>query len=263
LLRAALAAAALAGAPAAAQQYDLDPEPGADDPTRAIETRPDAPDPDRFVNPPDPNDQGDVWPTANGAIGVRPIQHASFLLTTPDALVLVDPAQPPEAYGRFPQTDAILITGPGDGHYAPSTLEGLAEKEPFIIAPPEVRERMPEALRKLTEAVPKGDRIAYGGVMFIHLQDGPGWVLRVDQRRIYIAGQAGEAPTGLDDIFIAFLPIQPPKSMTVERAAEAATALSPEVVYPYMYRDQDPLAFGDMVRHASDDIHVAKGAWYH
>jgi L-ascorbate metabolism protein UlaG (beta-lactamase superfamily) len=194
---------------------------------------------------------------------VRPIQHASFLLTTQDALVLVDPSQGPSAYGRFPQTDAILITGPGEGHFTLSTLEALAEKEPFIIAPPEVREQMPEQLKALTEAVPKGDKIAYGGIMFRHLPEGPGWVLRVDQRRIYVAGQAQSVPSGLEDIFIAFLPIQPPGSMSATQAAEAAVAMSPEVVYPYMYRDQDPLAFGDMVRHASDDIHVAKGAWYH
>jgi L-ascorbate metabolism protein UlaG (beta-lactamase superfamily) len=243
------AAFILAAGPAAAQT--------------AVDRDTDGLDVEREINPPQPRGQGEAWPTERGtALAVRPVQHASFLLGTEDADIMVDPIDGAEAWARFPAPDAILITGPGEAHYHLETLRGLDAEELHLVAPPAVAEKLPDDLAARVDALAPGDRIAVGGVMFLAPQDAPGFVLRVDGERIYVAGAATERPrSDLGGVDIAFLPLSP-ETLGIEGAVEAARTLSPELVYPYMYRGVDPLAFGEMLREASDGIRVSKASWY-
>ena len=49
----------------------------------------------------------------------------------------------------------------------------------------------------------------------------------------------------LENIDIAFLPMNLPFTMTPEEAAERAQAFRPSIVYPYHYRGQDPNVFAN------------------
>jgi L-ascorbate metabolism protein UlaG (beta-lactamase superfamily) len=59
--------------------------------------------------------------------------------------------------------------------------------------------------------------------------------------KVYVAGDTEDTPEmrALKDIDIAFLPMNLPYTMSVEKAAEAIRQFKPKVVYPYHYRSHD------------------------
>jgi L-ascorbate metabolism protein UlaG (beta-lactamase superfamily) len=70
---------------------------------------------------------------------------------------------------------------------------------------------------------------------------GNGYIMTFGDQRIYIAGDTEDIPEmkGLQDIDIAFLPMNLPYTMTPEMVADAATTIQPKILYPYHYSDTD------------------------
>jgi L-ascorbate metabolism protein UlaG (beta-lactamase superfamily) len=66
---------------------------------------------------------------------------------------------------------------------------------------------------------------------------GNGYVLTLGGRRIYIAGDTEPTPAmlALQDIDIAFLPMNLPYTMIAAQAAEAVKVFRPRIVYPFHY----------------------------
>lgn len=66
---------------------------------------------------------------------------------------------------------------------------------------------------------------------------GNGYVLAFGDQRIYIAGDTENIPEmqQLQNIAIAFLPMNLPYTMTPEMVADAAKTFKPRVLYPYHY----------------------------
>ncbi len=67
--------------------------------------------------------------------------------------------------------------------------------------------------------------------------NGNGYLLTIDDKRIYIAGDTEDIDEmrDLKDIDIAFLPINQPYTMTPKQAANAALMFNPTILYPYHY----------------------------
>jgi L-ascorbate metabolism protein UlaG (beta-lactamase superfamily) len=64
----------------------------------------------------------------------------------------------------------------------------------------------------------------------------------------------------LEDIDIAFLPMNPPYTMSPADAAECARAFRPAVLYPYHYRGQEPTDLRYAVQGTAIDVRVRD--WY-
>lgn len=66
-----------------------------------------------------------------------------------------------------------------------------------------------------------------------------GYILNVEDLRIYVAGDTEDIPemADLKDIDIAFLPCNQPYTMTVEQLVKAAKTIRPKVLFPYHYND--------------------------
>ncbi|MBT3275660.1 MAG: MBL fold metallo-hydrolase, partial [Spirochaetales bacterium] len=64
-----------------------------------------------------------------------------------------------------------------------------------------------------------------------------GYVLTLGSKRFYFAGDTENTPEmmALDDIYVAFLPVNQPYTMVPEQAAAAARAFKPEILYPYHF----------------------------
>jgi len=90
---------------------------------------------------------------------------------------------------------------------------------------------------------------------------GNGYILTFGDKRIYIAGDTEDTPEmrALNDIEVAFLPMNLPYTMTVEQAADAVKAFKPRVVYPYHSRGSDIEAFSALVGDAAE---VRLRNWY-
>jgi L-ascorbate metabolism protein UlaG (beta-lactamase superfamily) len=63
----------------------------------------------------------------------------------------------------------------------------------------------------------------------------------------------------LENIDVAFLPMNLPYTMTVEQAAEAVNSFKPGIVYPYHYGDSDLDAFEAAV---GEGVEVRRANWY-
>jgi L-ascorbate metabolism protein UlaG (beta-lactamase superfamily) len=71
--------------------------------------------------------------------------------------------------------------------------------------------------------------------------NGNGYVVSFANVRVYVAGDAENTPEmkALQDIDIAFLPMNLPYTMTPEMVADAAKAFRPRILYPYHFGQTD------------------------
>jgi L-ascorbate metabolism protein UlaG (beta-lactamase superfamily) len=68
---------------------------------------------------------------------------------------------------------------------------------------------------------------------------GNGYVLGIGGKRIYVAGDTENIPEmkALENIDVAFLPMNLPYTMTPEMVADAAKAFKPKILYPYHFSE--------------------------
>ncbi len=213
--------------------------------------------------------------TDNGQITVHPVSHASFVMETPDMVIYNDPVGEVSAYADYPAPDLILITHEHGDHYNAETLAGLVGENTQIVTNPAVYEMLPEDLKAKASQLANGESTEIGGMTIDaipaynmtedRLQYHPegrdnGYILGIDGRRVYIAGDTEDIPEmrALEDIYLAFVPMNLPYTMEVEKAADAVNEFQPQFVYPYHYRGSDPEAFASMV----EGSEVRMGPWY-
>ena len=71
--------------------------------------------------------------------------------------------------------------------------------------------------------------------------NGNGYVITFGDIRVYVAGDTEDTPEmrALQDIDVAFLPMNLPYTMTPAMVADAAKAFRPRILYPYHFGDTD------------------------
>ena len=199
--------------------------------------------------------EGDVIPSDDGDIVVHPVDHASLVLGFGGEAIYVDPVGGAELYAGLPAPTAILVThGHGD-HFDIPTLEAIAGTAP-ILTSQEVFDKLPEGLKANASAIGNGEEASLNGMVvravaahnttkermqYHPVGVGNGYVIGLGQTLVYVAGDT--EPTDdmlkLQDIGIAFLPMNLPYTMTPEQAVEALNVFKPAIVYPYHYGDSD------------------------
>jgi L-ascorbate metabolism protein UlaG (beta-lactamase superfamily) len=223
--------------------------------------------------------QGDTYPTDRGEISIHPVAHASFVMTAPGLTVYVDPVGGAAAYEGFASPDLILITHEHGDHYEPDTLSAIVGEGTRLITNPAVHDMLPDDLRARAEALANGESTTVGDLDIEaipayntteeRLQYHPpgrdnGYVLGLDGRRIYIAGDTEDIPEmrALEDIDIAFVPMNLPFTMDVNQAASGVAAFAPSYVYPYHYRGSDIDEFERLLGAEGVGTEVVRGEWY-
>ena len=203
---------------------------------------------------------GDRVATDKGDLIVHPVSHATFLMQWSGKTIHVDPVGGDKPFAGLPKADLVLIThGHGD-HFDPATLEAVlpAGGKTILVVPKTVAEKLPEALRaKATvkvlangekaeaagiaiEAVPAYNTTA-GREKFHPKGRDNGYVLTMGGKQVYVAGDTEDTAEmrALKGIDVAFLPMNLPYTLSVEKAADAIRAFKPKIVYPYHYRSSD------------------------
>lgn len=223
----------------------------------------------------------DSFPTANGAIEITPVDHASFVMKTPTAVIYVDPVGDASNYEGFPTADLVLITHEHGDHFNLDTLNGIVAENTALVTNPAVFDMLPQDMQAKAMQMANGDDTTFGDIAIEaipaynttedRLNFHPkgrdnGYVLTVDGSRVYISGDTEDIPEmrALEDIDIAFVCMNLPFTMSAEAAADAVNEFKPANVYPYHYRGrdngtQDPMAFAEML---ADGISAKMGGWY-
>jgi len=215
---------------------------------------------------------------------VSAVEHSSFGLLFAGASILNDPVGDPQAYAGMGIPDIVFISDIHPDHFDVDTLAEVVGASTTIIAPSVVFDELPAFLKDKTVVMANGDSHTVAGVMFeavpmynlpsesdtvYHEKGrGNGYVLESDGTRIYIAGDTADTPEmrALQNIDVAFVPMNLPYTMDAATAASAVLEFAPTIVYPYHYRGEDGLSdvllFEELVQQGNSDIEVRQLDWY-
>jgi L-ascorbate metabolism protein UlaG (beta-lactamase superfamily) len=216
-------------------------------------------------------------------VHITPISHATMVIQWGQTIIYTDPVGGKEAFEGQPAPDIILVTDIHADHFdAPTIKEVLGDAT--LIVPKAVQDLLPGAdLKARAEVLANGQtlsdqNLSFLGVPMYNLPEstdsrhvkgrGNGYVIERDGFRIYVAGDTSATPEmrALTNIDIAFMPMNPPFTMTVEEAADATLAFAPQYVYPFHYRSQTGLSdvtqFKTLVNTGNPDIRVILADWY-
>ncbi|WP_179345125.1 MBL fold metallo-hydrolase [Winogradskyella ursingii] len=217
------------------------------------------------------------------SLKITPIKHATMILESNGEVIFIDPTGGAEAFKGKDQPNLVLITDIHGDHLNLETLEALNLKNSTIIAPKAVIEKLPKNLGKTIVTLNNGDTYDFKTINIeaipmynLRKEDmdkhpkgrGNGYVLTIDDERIYISGDTEDIPEmrSLENIDKAFVCMNLPYTMPVENAADAVLEFKPNTVYPYHYRGADGFSdvdkFKSLVNQGDDSINVELLEWY-
>ena len=196
----------------------------------------------------------DTFKTSAGELTITFVGHGTLLFACGGKVIHVDPVSREADYTKMPKADLILVTHEHGDHLDPAAIAAVRKQGTAIVltrkcagavsgglvmANGDVREV--EGLK--IEAVPAYNIVHKrpSGQPFHPRGVGNGYILTFGDTRVYVAGDTENTPemTKLEDIAIAFLPMNLPYTMTPEMVAAAARAFRPKVLYPYHFGKTD------------------------
>lgn len=216
-------------------------------------------------------------------VKVIPISHGTLILETQEEVIYVDPTGGSEAFKNQKTPTLVLITDIHGDHLSTPTLEALQLKNIKIIGPKAVTDKIPSTIGAnvitlSNDETLKHNAINIKAIPMYNLREealkfhpkgrGNGYVLTVNDERIYISGDTEDIPEmrNLKNIDKAFVCMNLPYTMPVDKAAEAVLDFKPKIVYPYHYRGTEGLSdvnlFKSTVNKANESIEVKLLKWY-
>jgi L-ascorbate metabolism protein UlaG (beta-lactamase superfamily) len=197
----------------------------------------------------------DVLSTPTGDLAITFIGHGTLMFEYGGIVVHVDPWTRFTDYSDLPKADLILVTHDHRDHFDAKAIAALEKDNTIVLLPQRVADSfgkgqvMSNADRTTVhgidvEAVPAYNLVHMrpSGDPFHSKGAGNGYVIGFGETRVYVAGDTENVPEmkALEDISVAFLPMNLPYTMTPEMVADAATAFRPKILYPYHYGQTDP-----------------------
>ncbi len=198
--------------------------------------------------------QEDVIPTDAGDLTISFIGHGTLMFAFGEKVIHVDPVGREADYSSLPDADLILITHEHGDHLDPAAVAELSKDGTEIVVSGSCEGSLEGAqvMRNGDSRTVAGFRIeavpAYNivnlrseGTPYHPKGDGNGYVITFGTLRVYVAGDTEDTPEmkGLEDIDIAFLPMNLPYTMTPAMVADAAKAFRPRILYPYHFGQTD------------------------
>lgn len=220
----------------------------------------------------------DSFESSVGKLELWFIGHGTLMFKAGDMVIHIDPVSREGDYNILPGADLVLITHSHGDHLDPKALEmicnentkvisnqGSADKieNPVIMSNGESIDLEAEFGFNLgVEAVPayniKHERSP--GNPFHPKGVGNGYVLTLGDKRIYIAGDTENIPemAKLENIDIAFLPMNLPYTMSPEMASEAARMFMPKILYPYHFGNTNTDELVKLLEGSNIDVRIRK-----
>ena len=221
-------------------------------------------------------------PATEGPVHVTPIMHATAVLNWGGTIIYTDPTDASLLSGQ-PAANIVLVTDIHFDHLSTSTLEAIVGPTTALIVPKAVADMLPADLAARAHVLANGattteQDLNIEAIPMYNIPESPkafhtkgrgnGYVIEKDGYRVYVAGDTSGIPEmrALQNIAIAFIPMNLPYTMDVEEAADAVLAFKPKIVYPYHYRGQNGLSdvnhFKELVNAGDPNINVILLNWY-
>lgn len=205
--------------------------------------------------------------TSSGDLVITFIGHGTLMFECAGKTIHVDPWTRLADYTRLPKADLILVTHDHRDHLDLEAIETLRTDETEVIVSKACAAKVADA-----KVMENGDVQTAAGVKIeavpaynlVHKRptgepyhpkgDGNGYILTLGDKRVYVAGDTENIPEmkALQDIDIAFLPMNMPYTMTPEMVADAVKAFRPRILYPYHTGDTELTDLQSLLREAED-----------
>jgi len=198
--------------------------------------------------------QEDVLPTSAGDLTISFIGHGTLMFEYGGKVVHVDPVSREGDYATLPDADLILITHEHGDHLDPGAVAEISKDGTEIVVSKSCEGALDGAhvMENGEAATVAGFAIdAVPAYNIVHMRSegmpfhpkgvGNGYVITFGDLRVYVAGDTENTPEmkALEDIDVAFLPMNLPYTMTPEMVADAARAFRPRILYPYHFGSTD------------------------
>jgi L-ascorbate metabolism protein UlaG (beta-lactamase superfamily) len=183
-----------------------------------------------------------------GTLRITFLGHASLLFEYNGKQIYNDPVAENGDYAVLPKADLILVAHEHGDHFDRAVIEGLSTKQTVLIGSKNVIEAFGSgkalahaqtiSLPFVTvEAVAAYNTGADKQGFHPRARGDNGYILTFGGTRVYVAGDSEDTPEmlALQNIDIAFLPVNQPYTMTEEQAARVVKAMKPRIFYPYHY----------------------------
>ena len=188
--------------------------------------------------------------TPAGTLELHFIGHGSLMFKLNSIIVYVDPVRSIGKYDGLPKADMILVTHDHGDHLDPSLINDLRKESSSILCNARSAPSVEGARSISPGAEFTGNGVTVEAVHAYNIKnvrpdgnpyhpkgDGNGYVITLGGKRIYVAGDTENIPElkQLENIDVAFLPMNLPFTMTPEMVADAAKSFSPSILYPYHF----------------------------
>jgi L-ascorbate metabolism protein UlaG (beta-lactamase superfamily) len=218
--------------------------------------------------PATPNKITDTLATSGGELRLTPIYHGSVMLEFAGRVIHVDPWSRAD-YTGLPPADLIVVTHTHADHLDRAMIDRLKKDGTTIVGPDAVIDTLNCAPGcGEVEAVNNGEsktvsgikiegvamyntvHVSKPGMPYHHKGVGSGYVLTFGATRVYFSGDTDCTPEmkALKNIDVAFLNMNPPRTMSPVEAAACAKTFKPKIVYPLHYRGAKPTDFADQLK---------------
>ena len=192
----------------------------------------------------------DVFKTSTGDLKITFIGHGTLMFEFNGKVIHVDPWTRLADYTELPKADLILVTHEHSDHLDQEALKIIRTEKTTLVLTELCAEKVTGGIVMKNgdvktveglqiEAVPAYNIVHKrdNGNPFHPKGDGNGYIITFGDKRVYVAADTENTPEmkNLEDIDIAFLPMNLPYTMSPEMVADAAKAFKPKLLYPYHY----------------------------
>jgi len=215
--------------------------------------------------------QSDIIKTGARELKITFIGHGTLMFTFGGKVIHVDPVGQYDDYGKLPKADLILITHEHRDHLDLKAVERLRKPGTQVVLTQAAAGQMSGGLPMANgevktvagltiEAVPAYNLVhkRESGEPFHPKGPGNGYVITFGDKRVYVAGDTENTPEmkALKDVYIAFLPMNQPYTMTPEQVADAARAFRPQILYPYHTGETDTRRLVELLKGSGIDVRI-------
>jgi L-ascorbate metabolism protein UlaG (beta-lactamase superfamily) len=220
------------------------------------------------------NFETDTFPTTAGDLTITFLGHGSLLLGFQGKHIYVDVYGEVADYSKLPKADLVFLTHEHYDHFDPKSLAEIRTDSTVLVHNQACCPQLQGGLvmhngdRQTVEGIPVEAVPAYNILHKRPSSDpfhpkgvGNGYVLTFGNLRLYVAGDTENIPemSALQDIDIAFLPMNLPYTMTPEMVADAARVFHPHILYPYHFGETQVGRLSELLKDEPDiEVRIRK-----
>jgi L-ascorbate metabolism protein UlaG (beta-lactamase superfamily) len=209
--------------------------------------------------------------TSAGVVEIKFIGHGSLMFSVNNLNIYIDPVSSSGSYKDLPKADLILVTHEHGDHLDTELIKSLKKEGTVMFCNAKSAESVSWA-----KVMKPGDAntvqgITINAVMAYNIKNqrapgqpyhpkgaGNGYVLTIGDKKIYIAGDTENIPemNDLKNIYIAFLPMNLPYTMTPAMVADAAKSCKPAILYPYHYGNTNTSEIINLLKDTGIEVRI-------